>query len=193
MINNLVQQSQTSDLSLLLRLRLVVARFGEMDGAGWWNTQGILCRGGRAVLSRGFPETHWFAQARVAFSIATARCAAVFAPPGCLTLWNLPADIEDAFARQWPRWCQNTEDWAPFFQDLSARNSGDLVQHLRQLDIIDAPTVATTATLKRSAEGKAVALPGTGSANRATLMLLASAFSKGERQALAVPYIRSES
>jgi hypothetical protein len=52
--------------------------------------------------------------------------------------------------------------------------------------------VATTATLKRSAEGKAVALPGTGSANRATLMLLASAFSKGERQALAVPYIRSE-
>jgi hypothetical protein len=60
------------------------------------------------------------------------------------------------------------------------------------LDVIDDTTVATTATLKRSAEGKAVALPGTGSANRATLMLLASAFSKGERQALAVPYIRSE-
>ncbi len=186
-------QTHPDDLDLLLKLRLSVARFGEMDGAGWWNTQGVLGRGGRAVTSRGFPNTHWFAQARIAFAVATARCTAVFAPPGCLTLWNLPADIEDTFARQWPRWCQNAEAWTPFFQDLSARNSGDLVQHLRQLDVIDDTTVTTTATLKRSAEGKAVALPGTGSANRATLMLLASAFSKGERQALAVPYIRSES
>jgi hypothetical protein len=68
-----------------------------------------------------------------------------------------------------------------------------LVLHLRQLDLIDDATVAATSGLKRSAEGKAVALPGTGSPDRPTLMLLAAAFSKGERQALAVPYIRSES
>ena len=180
------------DLALLLKLRLVVARFGEMDGAGWWNTQGILGRGGRAVLSRGFPGTHGFAQARIAFAVASARCASVFAPPGCLTLWTLPADIEDALARQWPRWCQNSEPWGPFFEDLGSRNTGDLVLHLRQLDLIDDATVAATSGLKRSAEGKAVALPGKGAPDRPTLMLLAAAFSKGERQALAVPYIRSE-
>lgn len=31
-------QSLTVDLDLLLKLRLVVARHGEMDGARWWNT-----------------------------------------------------------------------------------------------------------------------------------------------------------
>lgn len=184
---------KTDDLDLLLKLRLAVARFGEMDGAGWWNTQGILGRGGRAVLSRGFPGTHSFAQARIAFAVATSRCASVFAPTGCLTLWNLPADIEDAFARQWPRWCRSADSWDPFFQGLATGNSGDLVHNLTQLGIIDHATATATATLKRSAEGKAVALPGTGTANRPTLMLLAAAFAKGERQALAVPYIRSES
>lgn len=28
------------DLSHLLRLRLAVARYGEMDAAEWWNTKG---------------------------------------------------------------------------------------------------------------------------------------------------------
>ncbi len=32
------------DLDRLLKLRLVVARFGEMDLARWWNTKGQLGR-----------------------------------------------------------------------------------------------------------------------------------------------------
>jgi len=182
-----------TDLEHLLKLRLAIARYGEMDGAGWWNTQGILGRGGKAVLSRGFPNTHWFAQARIVCAVATARCAAVFAPTGCLTLWNLPAEIEDGLARQWTQWCRSTVDWSPFFQDLAARNSGDLIRHLTDLGLIDATTVHAISGLRRSAEGKAVALPGTGTASRASLMLLAAAFSKGERLNLAVPYLRAES
>jgi hypothetical protein len=30
------------DLDQLLKLRVIVARFGEMDVAGWWNTKGQL-------------------------------------------------------------------------------------------------------------------------------------------------------
>ncbi len=52
----------------LLKLRLVVARVGEMDLAKWWNTNGLLGRKGRILLSRGFPRTHSFAQARAVFS-----------------------------------------------------------------------------------------------------------------------------
>ena len=180
------------DLEHLIKLRLTVARYGEMDGAGWWNTQGVLGRGGRSVLGRGFPNTHWFAQARIVCSVATARCAAVFSPPGCLTLWNLPAEIEDALARQWTKWCRSSPEWAPFFDSLAQRNSGDLLRHLKELELIDAGTIQAAAALRRSAEGKAVALPGTGNASRETLMLLAAGFSKGEKQNLAVPYIRSE-
>ena len=43
------------DFDRLLKLRLVVARFGEMDIAKWWNTRGQLGRLGAAATRRGFP------------------------------------------------------------------------------------------------------------------------------------------
>ena len=181
------------DPSHLLKLRLAVARFGEMDGAAWWNTKGILGSTGKSALSRGFPKTHLFAQARIACSVATARCNAIFAPPHCLTLWNLPAEVEDQIAAAWPGWCRNPEEWIPFFDSLAGRDSGDLLQHLRELDLIDAQTEAAVVPLKRSAEGKSVQLPGTGKSDLPTLMLLAAAFSKGEKLKPAVPYIRADS
>src|ERR1017187_5765571 len=104
------------DPSLLLKLRLAVARHGEMDGAGWWNTTGVLGRVGRAGISRGFPSTHYFAQARIVFTVAAARCREVFSPPGCFTLWNLAPETEDAFDSQWQVWCRNPEAWAPCFE-----------------------------------------------------------------------------
>ena len=52
------------DFDRLLKLRLVVARVGEMDLAKWWNTRGQLGRLGSAAVRRGFPRTHYFAQAR---------------------------------------------------------------------------------------------------------------------------------
>ena len=55
------------DLERLFRLRLVVARLGEMDNAGWWNTNGLLGGRGAFVFRRGFPTTHAFAQARAVF------------------------------------------------------------------------------------------------------------------------------
>lgn len=181
------------DLDHLIKLRVTVARYGEMDGAGWWNTQGVLGKAGRSVLARGFPATHWLAQARIVCAVATSRCAAVFSPPECFTLWSLPAEIEDAISRQWSAMCRKPNDWAPFFEDLASRNSGNLLRHLKEQNLIDDKTAEAVAPLRRSAEGKAVALPGTGQATRETVMLLAAGFSKGERQNLAVPYIRSES
>ncbi len=178
------------DLIHLMKLRLTVARYGEMDGAGWWNTQGILGKTGSSVVSRGFPATHWFAQARIACAVAAARCKAVFSPPGCLTLWNLPAQIEDDLAIQWTGWCRNAAEWSAFFQDLAPRSSGDLLKHLIEMRLIEPAIVEATKPLRRSAEEKAVPLPGTGSADSRNLMLLAAAFSKGERQKLAVPYLR---
>ena len=49
-------------LVLLLKLRVVVARNGEMDLARWRNTKGTLSADGALVLERGFPRTHYFAQ-----------------------------------------------------------------------------------------------------------------------------------
>ncbi len=74
--------TQTIDLERLLKLRLAIARFGEMDLARWWNTKGQLGRLGATALRRGFPRTHHFAQARSVSSpsvASSANCASSFA------------------------------------------------------------------------------------------------------------------
>lgn len=63
------------DLDQLLKLRLVVGRFGEMDLAKWWNTKGQLGKLGVSALRRGFPRTHRFAQLDAALSGLRDECA----------------------------------------------------------------------------------------------------------------------
>lgn len=84
------------DLDRLPKLRLVVARFGEMDLLKWWNTKGQLGRYGAAALRRGFPRTHHFAQALSVFAVAGHRCAEWFNPPGCVT----PRDVAKVLNRR---------------------------------------------------------------------------------------------
>src|SRR5438876_12205458 len=105
------------DLDRLLKLRLVVARVGEMDLAKWWNTKGQLGRLGAAALRRGFPRTYHFAQARSVFAVAAHRCAEVFDPPGCVTLWRLPEEIGEEFDTRWEHWLDHAAEWQSVFQE----------------------------------------------------------------------------
>ena len=93
----MTQPSSHIDFERLFKLRPAVARHGEMDAAGWWNTKGILGRHGALALKRVFPSTQHFAQARISFAVARSRCREIFDPPGCMTLWHLPAEVEDQF------------------------------------------------------------------------------------------------
>ncbi len=176
----------------LLKLRLCVARFGEMDLAGWWNTKGVLGSMGASVYQRGFPKTHVLAQARVACAVAAERCREVFSPPGCITLWNLPPDVEDRVDSSWQEWCRDIETWEPFFAGLTSMAEDGLLATMLDLGLIDDETVETAKGLRRGAEGKGVALPGSGTADKQSLMLLAAAFSRGEKGKLAVSYLKSD-
>jgi hypothetical protein len=62
------------DYEWLLKLRVAVARCGEMDLSRWWNVSRQLAPAGASVLKRGFPRTHYFAQARSVMAIAAHRC-----------------------------------------------------------------------------------------------------------------------
>lgn len=187
-----VQTTSPTSALLLLKLRLAVARHGEMDGAGWWNTRGILGRVGKAGLSRGFPSTHYFAQARVAFTVAAARSAEVFSPPACYTLWNLPPVIEESLNSQWQAWCRDPEAIIPLFETVSNSGNLPLLELLDALNAIDDVTRTALRDLKLTAQGKAVQLLGIGYPDDAALLLLAAAFSLGSKGSLAVPYLRAE-
>jgi hypothetical protein len=178
------------DLERLLKLRLVVARFGEMDLAKWWNTKGQLGRLGALALRRGFPRTHRFAQARSVFAVAAHRCAEVFDPPGCVTLWRLPEAVEEAFDARWEHWLDNAGAWTNFFEKLESLSGSDLAELLRAFELVEERDIEAYRKLRRSAEGRAVPLPGVFSGTDADVALLALGFARGEPSTLAVPYAR---
>lgn len=179
-------------LDHLLRLRLAVARFGEMDAAQWWNTKGVLGRSGAMLYPRGFPRTHAFARARVVFTVARSRCEAVFDPPNCLTLWKLTPEVEDAFESAWQGWLDAPdEDWAPHFEKLATPPASDLIPWLDSLGLLGSAK-DRLATVRRSTEGRGVPLPGIASMDDVTITLLAAGFGRGARGDLVVPYARTD-
>lgn len=180
----------TVDLERLLKLRLVVARFGEMDGAKWWNTKGQLGKLGATALRRGFPRTHHFAQARSVIAVASHRCAEVFDPPGSVTLWRLPQAIEEEFDTRWEHWLDHADAWTPFFKSLETPPGTNVVTWLRDFKLVSDRDVEAHTRLRRSAEGRAVPLPGVFSGAEDDVALLALGFARGEPGALAVPYAR---
>ena len=181
------------DLERLFKLRLTVARFGEMDGARWWNTQGILGRYGSLALERGFPKTHYFAQARVAFAVATQRCKEIYFHPNAHTLWDLPPEVEDRFQEKWHEWLTEADQWATIFKKLEDISGRELLDLLSEQKLIDPGEVENAKKLRRSAEGRSVPIPGGASLDDRTLTMLGAGFFRGETGKPAIPYLECSS
>lgn len=174
----------------LLKLRLVVARIGEMDLAGWWNTKGQMGHLGALALRRGFPRTHFFARARSVFRVVTHRCHEVFDPPHCATLWRLPEDIEEEFDSRWELWLDDPEPWFEFGQAIETMRGNDLCAVMPELGLAEPSDLEAVACLRRSAQGRSVLLPGTFDDDKSVTTALALAFCKGEKGRLVIPYIK---
>ncbi len=185
--------ASTMDLERLFKLRVAIARAGEMDLARWWNTKGQLGPLGAKVLRRGLPRTHRFAQARSVFAVAAHRCREVYTPPDAVTLWELPAALEERLDAQLEAWLDKAPDWEPFFLAVEGLRYDHLRDDLESLGLVTSAELEAAARLRRSAQGRAVAIPGTYSGTDHDLALLALGFTLGEVGALAVPFMRLDS
>lgn len=184
--------SSPFDFNRLLKLRLIVARFGEMDGAGWWNTNGVLDNKGGLLLGRGFPNTRRFAQARLVFEVARTRSAERFpAVPGCITLWSLPAKLEEELDARWAQWLEKSSSWTEFFDSLEGNND-DLLEMMRDRDLLDSRQESEVSRMRRSSGGRVIPLSGIRQVDDETITLLAAGFSRGEQGKPAIPYARVE-
>lgn len=143
--------------------------------------------------ARGFPRTHYFAQARVVFAVARSRCSELFSLPGSITLWELPAEIEDQFEEQWQSWLDQSDQWAPLFEQLAELQSHDLLGVLSDLGLLCADQFQSVARLRRSVDGHGVPLPATPQPTDAILTLLAAGFALGQPGSPAIPHARLES
>lgn len=179
-----------ADIEHLLKLRIVVARVGEMDLARWWNTTGQLGRLGAAAVRRGLPRTHWFAQARSVFAVADTRCNEVFNPPHSVTLWRLPEDVEERFDARWEHWLDNASDWDGFFEQVAGLDAPDLVAALAAFGLVDSATVASAVALTPAAGARSLQLPTLYEGTRTDVDLLALGFARGPGGTLVVPYAR---
>ncbi len=181
------------DYEQLMKLRLAVARLGEMDNAGWWNTKDLLGRNGAFVFRRGFPSTHLFARARIAFAVAADRCQTVFDAPNCITLWRLPATIEDQFEDRWEGWLDQIDQWQPFFERIGSIHGHDVLDSLQCLELIGEREVNIVQKLASPGNQPSLSLQDLAGAHQideSAVRLLASAFAHSEPKKLVVPYIR---
>lgn len=178
-------------LDRLFRCRLIIARFGEMDMLGWWNTKGLLGRMGSTVMSRGFPHIHRFAQARTVFAVARARCREVYSLQDAVTLWDLPAEVEDAFEERWQHWIHETTAVVEIFQGVESLTKTDAIPAaLEHLGEVPVTIFERTAGLRRGPDGRSVPITGISGIDDTAVGILAAAFARGEAGQLAVPAAR---
>jgi hypothetical protein len=121
-------------------------------------------------------------------AVAARRCADVFDPPGCVTLWRLPEAIEEELEARWEHWLDHAGDWEPFFEKVERLPPSDLASIVRGFELAGDRDLDACSKLRRSAEGRAVALPAPFTGDDAGVALLALGFSLGEPGELAVPY-----
>ncbi|HSW50342.1 MAG TPA: BrxE family protein [Bryobacteraceae bacterium] len=181
-----------TEISLLrlFKLRAAVGRFGEMDAAGWWNTQGVLGSRGAVVYKRGLPRTHFFARVRLVSSVAGERSGAVYPAPGVATLWELPPETERALAfqeRKWPANGDGGADWTSFETALATPPADNLVGWLTDLDLVSADLAGRVASLPMAPGGKGIKVPGP--VSEEAVQFLALAHARSGPKNLLVPFI----
>lgn len=108
-----------------------------------------------------------------------------------MTLWNLPAALEDQFDARWARWLEERHVWTDFFSSIE-RPPADLLETMQALDLVGAEGLEIASKLRRSAEGRAVPLPGVLAVSDTLITQLAAGFSRGEPGKLALPYARMD-
>lgn len=180
------------DVENAVRLRIAIARIGEMDRNKWWNTKGMMSSIGEMAISRGFPKTHVFARCRTVFAVAAARSDEVFNPPDSFTLWRLPVEIEDRIEDAWASWLENPEPWNAFLAEVGEASSADPQTVLVSLGLLPTDTAEKAKKLRRADDLRSVPIKVAGESISEAIALLAVAHTCSEPGKLAVPFIREQ-
>jgi hypothetical protein len=133
----------------------------------------VDCERADQPLSRGFPRTRGFVQARVAFAVARARCSELLDAPRVMTLWNLPASVEDQFEAAWHTWLDEPERWQDALQTVSEPAPTGILDRLRRFHLFTPTTSALVANVQASADGRTIPVPGKYEPNDEILTALA--------------------
>jgi hypothetical protein len=96
--NGKLPAMQTSDLELLVGMRVVVGFLGEKEQAGWWSSS-FLGVGSAAFLAPVFPRTQFLAHCRGVTAAAAKVHDERIGVGQVFHLFRLPEDLEQAIHR----------------------------------------------------------------------------------------------
>ncbi|SDO86914.1 hypothetical protein SAMN04488061_1866 [Filomicrobium insigne] len=184
-------QETELDYDWLLKLRVAVARCGEMDLAGWWNTSKQLGPSGSSVLKRGFPRTHHFAQARSVMAVASHRCEQLLSHNDAVTLWRLPEALEDHFESLWETWLERHAIWGSYFEAIAAIRTGDVIAAATDLGLVTSDDINALRALKAAPNGRGLNVGDSFTGQRRQIALLALGFSVGRANDPVVPFVQA--
>jgi hypothetical protein len=185
------QDEKDLDFEWLLKLRVAVARCGEMDLARWWNTSKQLGPSGASVLKRGFPRTHYFAQARSVMAVASQRCDQLLAQTDAVTLWRLPEALEDRFESLWETWLDRHADWRSYFEAVAAIRTGDVIAAATDLGLVTSNDLKALRTLKAAPDGRKLNVGKSFTGEHRQIALLALGFAVGRVGDPVIPFVRA--
>ena len=104
----------------VLVARLLIARLGEADVQGWWQTDGVLGPDGAFVGRRVLPLTHPTARARVVLAVARHGCRERHPLPSALNLFSLGPSAEDVLDALLAQRASDQAFWSEFLPHLEA-------------------------------------------------------------------------
>jgi hypothetical protein len=85
-------------------------------------------------------------------------------------------------------WLDQPDHWKPVFQGLAVLRDPDLLKAMLRFELLTQAQLGAVDALHRSAEGRAVPIPGVHEPSDEMITILAAGFARGEVSAPAIPY-----
>ena len=175
----------------VLVARLHIARLGEADAQGWWQTDGVLGPDGAFVGRRVLPLTHPTARARVVLAVARHGCRERHPHPSALNLFSLGPSAEDVLDALLARRASDQAFWSKFLPHLEAlERHADPRQVLTTSRIVTEEDLKMIEALPLGPGGRSLPIPSGNDTNE-TLRRLTAGFVRSTRRNLIVPFLRA--
>lgn len=175
----------------VLVARLYIARLGEADVQGWWQTDGVLGSDGAYVGRRVLPLTHATARARVVLAVARHACGERHPDPSARHLFSLGPTAEDMVDALLAQRLSDQAFWSELLPHLEALDRhADLRQVLTASGIVREEDLKVIEPLPLGPGGRSLPTPS-GSDTDETLWRLTAGFVRSTHRNLVVPFLRA--
>ena len=176
----------------VLVARLYIARLGESDVQGWWQTEGVLGSDGAYVGRRVLPLTHPTARVRMVLAVARHACGDRHPDPNARHLFNLGPAAEDVVDAMLAKRLSDETFWSKLLPCLEAlERLADVRQVLTASRVVREEDLHLVQALPFGPGGRSLPIP-VGQDPNETVRRLTAGFARSTHRKLIVPFLKDQ-